>query len=429
MVVYEYVKATNERNKMGVFSNTWRAVTGKISESGVWSRYRPYSLFEDKAIDYTRNDYDLYESIYYGVSIAGKAQDMTMGAMFAKPIVNSTVGFMLGTGFSIKLDGQDKSEQAINDWINENFSTIQQFVLHGVRGGDSYLYIDEYGNPEELDPNTVTVVLDPMSGTLIGYDVEEKYTLQTPEGQKTNYVVVKNYRTDSVKYTRYLDNATDRKNGEILYHIVYTTEGTKQVTSEKEELYTGDIQNRPLPIIHYANDPEARAVYGNSELLNCLVAMRNYTAIVANATKGVINSSNPIPVMLGVKNADAVAKQSNKGETEDTDRIDWSPDSILFLENNDSDAKYIQPNSFMDDAGKLLEYYFYLIVEGSETPEFVFGTAVSSSKASVSEQFPIVVQKSIRKRNQLKGVIQAMVESLIDRNIRMSNTDYLPLKK
>ena len=230
MVVYEYVKATNERNKMGVFSNTWRAVTGKISESGVWSRYRPYSLFEDKAIDYTRNDYDLYESIYDGVSIAGKAQDMTMGAMFAKPIVNSTVGFMLGTGFSIKLDGQDKSEQAINDWINENFSTIQQFVLHGVRGGDSYLYIDEYGNPEELDPNTVTVVLDPMSGTLIGYDIEEKYTLQTPEGQKTNYVVVKNYRTDSVKYTRYLDNATDRKNGEILYHIVYTTEGTKHIS-------------------------------------------------------------------------------------------------------------------------------------------------------------------------------------------------------
>lgn len=413
---------------MGLFSNTWRAVTGKVSETGVFGQAFKASLFKDVTIDYTRNDYDLYRSLYYGVSIGGKAQDMLIGAMFAKPIVNTTAGFAMGEGISVNLDEKySETQQKINDWIEDNSSTIQSFVIHGLRDGDSYLYIDEYGNLEEFDAKTVTPVIDPMSGLLIGYDVEERYETVDSNNNKEKIVVVKQYRTDSVKYTQYPDNQAERKNGTVIYNKVYTVDGAITPT-EGQDIYQGDLAPRPLPIIHFANDVEPRSIYGNSELLNCLMGIRNYHAIVANATKGVINNANPIPVMKGVKNAEQIAKQSNKGETEDTDRINWSPDTILFLENPESDAKYIQANGFMDDTGKLLEYYFSLIVEASETPEFVFGTAVKSSLASVSEQAPVVAQKATRKRQQLLNPFTQMVESYVDRKIRMSDPLFLKLK-
>lgn len=416
---------------MGLFSSTWQAVTGKVSATGMFGKSF-MGLWDDKQIDYTRNDYDLYRSIYYGVSIGGKAKDMQGGSMFAKPIVNSSAGFILGQNFSVSIS-EDKfadTQQSLNDWVDQNQSLILSYVIHGLRDGDSYIYIDEYGNAEELDANTVTAVLDPMTGDIIGYDVEEKYTLSAPGAQDKKMLVVKNYRTNSVKYTQYEDNQTSTDKltgGKVIYNKVYTVDGAINPV-ENQIFYKEQLVERPLPVIHFANDVEPRQIYGNSELLNCLIGIRNYTAVLSNATKGVINNSNPIPVLTGVKNAEAVARQSNTGETEDRDKVSWNPETILFLENPEAKAEYIQANGFMDDTGKLLEYYFMLIVEGSETPEFVFGNAVNSSRASVSEQMPVVVQKAIRKRAQLLKPFTQLLESYIDRRIRMSDTVYLPLK-
>lgn len=412
---------------MGLFS-TWSSVIGKVT-NGAFSRKFANNLWSYNAIDYTRNDYDLYRTLYYGVSVNGKGKDMLIGAMFAKPIINSTAAFAIGEGFNISLDNKNskKAQDEVNDWIDKYKAEILQAVIHDFRDGDAYLYVDEYGVLEEVDAKGVTTILDAKTGDVIGYDVEEDYTLRDANGQDTNYVVLKQYRTDSVRYMQYLANDTNKQNGTQIYYVVYTTEGPITPT-ENQKFYEGDIVHRPLPIVHLANDVEPRQVYGNSELLNCLVGIKNYHAIVANATKGVINNANPIPVMLGVKGAEQVAKQSNKGETDDTDKVNWEPDSILFIENPEADAKYIQANGFMDDTGKLLEYYFYLILEASETPEFVFGAAVQSSKASVQEQMPIVVAKANRKRSQLTAPIKQLVEAYIDRQIRLSNPAFFAFR-
>jgi len=49
-----------------------------------------------------------------------------------------------------------------------------------------------------------------------------------------------------------------------------------------------------------------------------------------------------------------------------------------------------------------LKFIFMCIVDVSETPEFAFGTAVSSSKASVSEQMVPLARKIRRKRGQFE---------------------------
>jgi hypothetical protein len=53
---------------------------------------------------------------------------------------------------------------------------------------------------------------------------------------------------------------------------------------------------------------------------------------------------------------------------------------------------------------------FYLICQTSETPEFVFGTAVQSSKASVSEQAPIMIAKAKRKQGCFSKPMKEMID-------------------
>ncbi len=81
----------------------------------------------------------------------------------------------------------------------------------------------------------------------------------------------------------------------------------------------------------------------------------------------------------------------------------------------------------MENTGKLLEYLFFCIVQASETPEFVFGTAVNSSRASVSEQMPIVAMKAERKRKQMRGPLLDLIGLYLFRQQQLSNPAFFSL--
>lgn len=423
---------------MGIFSNSWRTSVGKVSQTyGMYSRKWRRLLEADPTIDYTRNDYDLYRSLYYAVSINRKAQDMLVAAMFAKPIINSAAGFVLSgiptVTFSSDVANKEELEENINELLQENKSEIISYVIHGLRDGDSYWYVDEFGNIEELDADTVEIVLDPQTGITIGYDVVENVVERQPDGTEEKWTILKQYRTDSVKYTRYPTqefNQQQRPKGTVLYNKVYTTEGAITPT-ENQQFLQEQIIERPLPIIHFGNDIEPRGVYGNSELLNCLVGFKQYHAIMTNATKGIINSAHPVPYVIGGKSPKDIRNQPANDpnwDNDNPDKVDWSPDNILFFDNPDAKIGYAQANGMMTDVSQILEYYFLLIIQASETPEFVFGGAVKSSMASVKEQMPVVLQKAERKRSQLQQPFQNLVKSYIDRRIRLSDPLFLPLK-
>lgn len=412
---------------MATFGESFfRTIRGKVGQ-GFFSRNLTNSLWgKSTTIDYVRNDYDLYRSLYFGASINGKGRDMQTGAMFAKAIVNSAAGFAIGDGFKISMDEKHaKVEQKINDWIEGNRSAILDVVRHQMRDGDAYLYVDEYGTIDEFDAKNVDVMLDPMTGEVIGYDINEIYEEVTPEGVKQKWNMLRQYRTDSIRYLKFKDN--QREQAEVIYNRVFTSEGAVEPT-ENQQYFVDDIIPRALPVVHFANDPEPRAVYGNSELLNCLTGIQNYTAVISNATKGVIYNSSPVPYITGVASPDRVASDSNKNETDDTDKTNWGPDTVLYFADKEANAGFLQANGFMADTGQLLEYYFMLIVQASETPEFVFGTGIQGSRASVETQMPIVTQKAERKRAQLEHPFKQLIDAYIDRRIRLSDPDFLKLK-
>ena len=422
---------------------------GKVSESNsLWSRYLG-SFFRPNitVTDYDRNDYDLFRSIYYNSCINGKGDTYQLVAALGKPIVNITAGFVIGRGVKIELENAgsnnliQEAENEINEWVQKNERHLFNVAKRAYRDGDAYIHIDEFGRITDVDAKGVEVMIDPISGRVIGADVLREVDIVessdlTVDKNKVKYVYVKQYRTDSIRIYRYKANSPNKP--EILWERVYTNDGAVEIpvdeeTGEQLGVPASNIRERLLPLKMYHNEPEAEAVYGNSDYQNLLSLFEQYSSVIREATRGVKYNAVPIPILIGVKDpskADANdPATSGAGQTEQKEGVSWGQDRVIYIDSEKGDAKMLQGNSFMGDVSSLLQLYFYLIVQGSETPEFSFGTAVTSSKASTQTQEPILSMKIVRKQQEFAEFIQDMVNTYVERRILMSDPVYLPLKE
>ena len=408
-------------------------------------------------IDYNENNYDLFRAIYYNSSVNGLGTDYQIAAALGKPIVDIAAGYVLGKGFTVELDNPagsaliDQCEEEINQWLSDNMKFFVDIARHGYRDGDAYLHIDEFCNLKEYDAKGVDEIIDPVTGRTVGFDVKRRVEETDEFGNSTKKMIyVKQYRTDSIKIFRYEEGQDN--DIEIIWEKMITVDGYKDIpkneNGEVENIDPEYLTERSLPIIALHNEPEAEAVYGNSDYQNLLALFANYSSLIKNATKGAKYNSVPTLKIKGLSNpskseeeainreynAKSIAAQALDAETavaygkteSNKEGIEWGTDSVLYL-SKDSDADFIKGNGFMDDLGKLLEYYFYLFVQGSETPEYVFGTAVSSSHASTTSQAPVFTKKIERKQTEFQDFVQYVVEAYIERRALMSDFNFQQL--
>ncbi len=398
-------------------------VRNAISE--MYARVNPQNSFQklfhsffgqDVTVDMSRSDYELFEAIYHASVIKSgrkaKGEEFILGAGFAKPIINATTAFTIGQGFNVTFDNNDKgtpiaaAQDDVKQWISEHSADFYNLLKYALRGGDGFMVLHEDYELEFLKPDTVTVVYDPTTGGIIGYDIEE--TVETAVNEKTTYKRM--YRSNGYKVTSSVNGGAET----VLVNRVFTTDGIVDIMT----LQTGEpgadgmfapdeLKSVPLPVFHFANEVEPKAVYGMSDIQNALVYFKGYSKILQEATKSNIYNSTPIPVISGDKNDGLL-------ETDDSKKnISWGRNMVLYLKGDNAKAEFMDVPQTMEDTGKLLEYYFYLIVQASETPEFIFGTAISSSRASAQEQMPIMVKKALRKQAQLKRTLRLVIDCYI----------------
>jgi hypothetical protein len=72
----------------------------------------------------------------------------------------------------------------------------------------------------------------------------------------------------------------------------------------------------------------------------------------------------------------------------------FGKDAAIAIPDPNGKAGYLQTDKTAENSGTLLEHIIYNIVQASQTPKFLLGTAVDSSKASVSEQITVIVAKA-----------------------------------
>ncbi len=377
-----------------------------------------YNIFNDSpSVDYTKTNYFLSRAIFYAsvVTDAGKnkkyGKDFLFGAAFGKPIVNSAAAFAFADDPEITLvketltadttitdnTGDEKAtDKLLKDWQEEYSSEVFKTVRNSLRDGDQYIWIQNDLKAVIIPPEQIEIVDDPITGEITGYDMTTFIDEDDGSGDRKETIkYVAEFRKTSPHYVekRY-DNGSDS------FKIL------KEETHEEPD-------GKMLPIFPFHNERDARERYGVSEFQNCYYLMANYHAVLENAIKGDIYDNTPSKYIKGIKNWDTWIKQNGVYDEVTGDyKLVWDKDK-LFTGDDNFEVGIVKSNSNAEGSTSILKLLFNLIVDTSETPEFVFGTAVKSSNASVSEQMPVAIRKAERKRKEYKKAYEALYSGVI----------------
>lgn len=391
-----------------------------------------FGLYQNiSTFDVSRTSYSLARAIFYANLYTDRktgkeyGSEYLLGAPFGKPIVNIAAGFTVGAPIQIienktttdakKVTVSNSEEKEnptianVNQWLEEQQNTLFTIVRNHFRDGDTFVVVEDDGSTVEVPPEDVDIITDSFfPDTVIGYDIYT--TIKDPNNPNAsiNYV-------DEIR-TTYRRRVTQDESG-----VRTLVPGT--LVDYRSEV-DGGLEERQLPVVHFANEKEARALYGVSEYQSLYYLMANYHAVLAAAIKGNIYNSNATPVIQGVKNMKQFLDNNFTKDVDGNYRLQWDRNKMLVIGEGGS-MNMVQSDGTAADAQTLLEVLFWLIAQNSETPEFAFGTAVQSSKASVSEQTPMLIKKSIRKQGQLKEPLTQLIDLYIDRMSKINPTEFI----
>lgn len=383
-------------------------MVGRIEEIPRWrAMMRMYEIIGLESFDYSVPKFALSRAIYYASVVKDTAskdigQKYIFGAAFGKPIVNSTTAFAFASPITISADGDEENAdvQAVNDWFEKHHDTVFDTLRYSIRDGVSYLRIND-GNaiPRMIAGERVTIQVDPLTGDTLGYDVEVVVNENEEKGTNVKYRTEYRKVSPQIKIIKIIDNKES----------VHDT-----VEREGETL---------LDIVAFHNEREPSFIYGVSEFQNLYYLMSNYHAVLENAIKNNIFNSTAIPYIKGIENVKTFLEQHGERQDDGTYAFDWGAEKVL-IGGEKFDVKMMNGTQNAGEAKTLLHIIFYLICQTSETPEFVMGTAVSSSKASVSEQMPVVLRKAKRKQKQMEGFLRELAELVASKLGKTLPKDY-----
>jgi hypothetical protein len=302
-------------------------------------------------------------------------QPMYLSAGFIKPIVDFTVGFV-GTPFVTKKDGttnevMDAFNNRKSSWMTSTRDAIVESMVY-VRFDfqKSSPYSDKPEITVEILENERVLPLIDNRGYIIGYRVESDICYDSLDTSKS-------YRMEEYIYA---DRIEIKRFGAPLPLL-------------KEE--TIQLRFGILTIVPIINEPDKNKV-GMSDIEPLTPYLSLYHNIMEQANQYLHLHSEPkIKLKIADYNKFIELNSQIFNETEGT--IDVGNGSVFFVQKDD-DVAYISAASAMTDFTTLLQYTFYNIVQASQTPEFLMGVAIASSKASASEQSIILDVKTSRKR-------------------------------
>ena len=357
-----------------------RRVIGEISVLRT-SGLRAFGFFTPYTLDSSRVNYDLARELYRNVNDKYK-----LGAGFAKPIINTTAGFMGSPHFTHEDPEADQElERAFSKWTGK----ILRLNRNTLRDGDVFARIvrvpSRFKSDEKqfdlmlIPPEWVTPIVDPLTG---------------------------GWQQVIIRHPVVVTDANGRKQQD--YTIVETLTPTQRIIEvDGRAPASVRAQNRTesnpwgfIPIVHFKNEAEENQLFGLSDLEPVEPFMKAYHDVMLFAVQGSKLFSRP-KSKFKLKDVQKFLNDNFTQEEIKSGRLKFADKEIFLLQEGD-DAAFITADSGLQGITTLLEFIFMCIVDVSETPEFAFGTAVASSKASVSEQMVPLARKIRRKRGQFE---------------------------
>ncbi len=363
-----------------------RELIGRAGQTArLWINQRPVRATKDS----TRTDYEYYDRVR---RCDGSVRGLEIAGLFMKPIGSKVRGWTLGKMPSWKTDNPDFMTR-INEWFTEHASQIGDGYEEALGLGDYFI-----------------VVNADLSLTLVTPDVVE------PLVDEGDYSQVIGWRI-----TQRFDHPTQLGRHMIEINEYTATERVRRVQFETgpEEVQRFPNLLRRVPVIKVSNNVQSNELWGKPEAAALVTSnkglLHRYNEILDAGTDGNLHQGRSTPVIKFGTLAGMQAFQQTYGETqtdeetgEENAYLDWDSDKLTMMV--DGEFKWESPGAFIGETEKLLAILYWLMLEHIELPEFVMGTAVTSSKASTETQMPIFTQYIEKKRGQIGGWIKELAE-------------------
>ncbi|MGE5593810.1 MAG: phage portal protein [Betaproteobacteria bacterium] len=350
-------------------------------------------------LDSSRVDYAKARALYSNTD-----DNYKLGAGFAKPVINTPVGFMGVPRFR----SEDENAQAVlDDFFGANVSRMQQTHRDAMRDGDCFVWVTR----EEAED----AALYPESKTRLVYNIippeQVAQVVRDPITRAVREYVLKSEHT-------WLDDSGNSRRCTVTQRISREKRIISVDGDVPPDVQPGEEPNRWgfIPIVHFKNEGDETEEFGRSDLEAIEPFMKAYHDVMLHAIQGSKMHSTP---RLKLKLKDVARFLANNfgitdpktfAEQGGTIKLDGH-ELLIFMD--EEDAEFIEVKSAIGDAAELLKFLFYCIVDTSETPEFAFGVHTPSSLSSVKEQMPILVRRIARKREHFTEAWQRVARIVL----------------
>ncbi len=365
--------------------------TGWKLQTGTYAT--PYRL------NSSRVDYAKARALYENTD-----DNYKLGAGFAKPIINTTVGFMGVPRFRSE---DEDAQKVLDDFFGANVSRMQQTHRNAMRDGDCFVWITREENED--------ATLYPEKKVRLVYNIiPPEQVVQIIRNPITGFV--REYVLKSEH--EWLDESNNTRRCIVTQRISKDRRLIQIEGDTPPDIQPGEERNPWgfIPIVHFKNEGDETKEFGQSDLEPIEPFMKAYHDVMLHAIQGSKMHSTP---RLKLKLTD-VARflQNNFGITDPAEfaanggtiNLDGH-ELLIFMDEEDAD--FIEVKSAIGDAKDLLQLLFYCIVDTSETPEFAFGVHTPSSLSSVKEQMPILVRRIARKREHFTEAWQRLARIVL----------------
>lgn len=356
-----------------------------------------FNMVTRQTVDLTKADYAFWSRFR-----RGKQKTYELGGLFANPIAEKIASYMLGKGIGILCEDEG-TQSALSDFVDEALDDLFETVKDSMQLGDAYIVVNPDGTLQRVSPDQVEIITVPEgSQNVVGYRITSVLAKMT--------IIDEYYAFHRV--------------------IKATVAGVEQPTMEFTNP-TGLI-----PVIHFANDPEANELHGHVMYEGLLKLFAEYDDTMLKALDGVKAMGHPLAVIEGAEDPAEEVEANKTGEiaydNEDGTRqtraaIDITRLTMLVLGKGATFKFASGAKGFTEDAGRMLEYLFLLMLQHSHVPEWVWGGAINSSKASVDAQTPAwhlfidwrrrKAAKPIQKLLEVWRAIRALYDFSIDATV------------
>jgi hypothetical protein len=296
-------------------------------------------------------------------------EGLEIGGAFLKPISSKITSYTLGREPFFELDNE-YTQNWISDWFTLNYGTIQETYDEARQLGDMFIVVNPDLTLTSISPTMVDPIVDASDfSRIIGWKVEQVFP--HPTEPSSRMTLINEFYSDRRKVTK---NFWDTKETSVTYN---------------------NLIGVP-PIIHIPVNRKPNEIYGRPDGLPLLPVLNEYTEVMLAGVTGNKRQGRPTPTFSKLGDSGAVAKFEqmygntktqtlSDGTTRQYIDYDFDADQLVIL-GGTGEFDWKSPEPFASDTEKFEALLFYLIVQHSEIPEFVFGTAVSSSKASAEAQ-------------------------------------------